>query len=326
MHFASRLQTFFHPERFQGWGKHRNYFEGWYFKVVSADEHHAFAVIPGIAFDKAGEGHAFIQVLDGKNKTSEYHKFPISSFKPSVNEFSVQVGENVFSGDGVLLQLPSISGSLQFRGNVGWPKPIYSPGIMGPYAFAPFMECYHGIVSMDHILAGVLRVKGVDVDFEGGRGYLEKDWGRSFPSAYVWMQSNHFESPGISIKASVAMIPWLTGSFVGFIAGIWLKDRLIRFTTYNRSKLLKLEVDKDAVRLRISNPRYYLEVNGDRDQATELASPIQGAMDGRIEETMGAALHVILTDRKSGNIVFEGKGTSAGLEVAGNIKDIVTSG
>ncbi|MCK7537696.1 MAG: tocopherol cyclase family protein [Marinilabiliales bacterium] len=35
-------------------------------------------------------------------------------------------------------------------------------------------------------------------DFSGGRGYIEKDWGHSFPSAYVWMQSNHFQLARIS--------------------------------------------------------------------------------------------------------------------------------
>ena len=32
----------------------------------------------------------------------------------------------------------------------GWPVKVTSPGAMGPYAFVPFMECYHGVVSMDH--------------------------------------------------------------------------------------------------------------------------------------------------------------------------------
>ena len=46
---------------------------------------------------------------------------------------------------------------------------------MGPFAFVPFMECYHGIVSMDHIIQGELEIDGVNIDFSNGRGYLEKD-------------------------------------------------------------------------------------------------------------------------------------------------------
>ena len=76
----TKLNSFFNPEQFQGWGKKKNYFEGWYFKLISADEKNAFAFIPGIAMDAAGNQHAFIQVLDGKKQTSAYHKLPISDF------------------------------------------------------------------------------------------------------------------------------------------------------------------------------------------------------------------------------------------------------
>ena len=48
-------------------------------------------------------------------------------------------------------------------------------------------------------------------------------------------------------------------------------------------------------------------------------------MEGKIEETMGATLQVTLTDRRTGSKIFDGKGTSAGLEVAGAVADIITS-
>ena len=65
-----KLRNIFHPERFQGWGKQKKYFEGWYFKVVNADASKAFAFIPGIAIDENSNAEAFIQVLDGIKKTS----------------------------------------------------------------------------------------------------------------------------------------------------------------------------------------------------------------------------------------------------------------
>ena len=42
-----------------------------------------------------------------------------------------------------------------------------------------------------------------------------------------WLQTNHFSQPRVSLKVSVAKIPYLGYSFVGFITGIWLGDRLI---------------------------------------------------------------------------------------------------
>ena len=319
----TKLNAFFNPEQFQGWGKKKNYFEGWYFKLISADKKNAFAFIPGIAMDAVGNQHAFIQVLDGKKQTSVYHKFAINDFIPQPKKFSIAIGNNNFSEQQLQLNLPKIIGTLNFSGNVPWPKPWYSPGIMGPFAFIPFMECYHGIVSMDHIIQGELEIEGVKIDFTNGRGYLEKDWGRSFPSAYFWMQSNHFSEAGISLKCSVAKIPWVGSSFVGFIAGVWLKDRLIRFTTYNQSKLRKSFANEKEVEIVLENKNYLLEILAHRDGSTQLASPINGFMNGRIEESMTSSITVMLTNKKNNKILLNDIGNNAGLEVAGNIQEIM---
>jgi len=318
-----KIRSIFYPEEFQGWTRKKTYFEGWYYKLVSPDEAYAFAVIPGIAIEQNGSKHAFIQVLDGKKRTASYHRFDSSDFVPSANEFKLSIAENHFSGKGISLDLPELKGELTFSETVAWPNRWYSPGIMGPYSFLPFMECYHGIVSMDHSISGQLEVYGKSTDFESGRGYTEKDWGRSFPSAYVWMQSNHFAKPGISIKVSVAKIPYMNFSFVGFIAGIWLENKLIQFTTYNQSSLKKLTIDSGKVEMKMQNRKYLLDIRVIREASTELASPILGLMDGRIEESMNSVIEVKLTERSSGKIIFEDAGRNAGLEVAGKIQEII---
>jgi tocopherol cyclase len=269
-----KISSIFHPEQFQGWNRKRNYFEGWYFKVVSEDEAKAFAIIPGLAIDAQGKRQPFIQVLDGKKRTAQYHKFESEAFIPATDRFEVTIGNNHFSEHKISLNLPGLKGDLTFSGNVPWPNPWYSPGIMGPYSFLPFMECYHGIVSMDHSVSGQLEVNGEIINFNSGRGYIEKDWGQSFPSAYIWLQTNHFSQSGISLKVSVAKIPYLAYSFVGFITGIWLGDRLIQFTTYNQSVLRKSLIDAEKVELAIQNKNYTLEIRTLREPSTALASPI----------------------------------------------------
>ncbi|QII81181.1 hypothetical protein G7057_00970 [Jeotgalibaca arthritidis] len=41
-----------------------------------------------------------------------------------------------------------------------------------------------------------------------GKGYIEKDWGRSFPKNYIWIQSNHFNDNQRSLFFSYAHIPY----------------------------------------------------------------------------------------------------------------------
>lgn len=319
----NKLRSIFNPEQFQGWNRRKSYFEGWYFKVINEAETKAFAIIPGIAIDDQGKGQAFIQVLDGKKQTARYHKLAIEEFSPSPDKFNITIQNNSFSLQSLQLDLPELKGELHFTNPVPWTNHWYSPGIMGPYTFLPLMECYHGIVSMDHVITGQIEVDGEVLDFNNGRGYIEKDWGQSFPSAYTWLQSNHFSQPGISVKVSVAKIPYMGYSFVGFITGVWLGDLLIQFTTYNRSVLRKSTIDTEKVELVMENKKFRLEILVRREAATALASPIMGLMDGRIEESMNSRIEVCLIDRKTGKSILNDVGRNCGLEVAGKIEEII---
>ena len=89
-----------------------------------------------------------------------------------------------------------IKGALDFRGITPWPVTPLSPGAMGWYAFVPGMECYHGVVSFGHSIEGKLELDGETVDYTGGKGYTEKDWGRSF-SKYPW---HHLANPRMLLQ------------------------------------------------------------------------------------------------------------------------------
>jgi hypothetical protein len=318
----TKIRSLINPTMYQGWGNRRKYFEGWYFKVVNKEETKAFAFIPGIAMDESGESHAFIQLLDGKGKKAEYFPFDAALFIPSEKKFEVAIGTSRFSADGLTFDIPAIKGTLSFRDCVPWPSRWYSPGIMGPYTFAPFMECNHGIVSMDHSIEGSLVINGEETDFTGGRGYIEKDWGHSFPSAYIWMQSNHFDQPGISFKASVARIPWVTGNFTGFIAGLWFNNRLHRFTEYNRSRIIMLRTSESGVEIEFRNRYHTLRLTAPVDKATSLAAPVRGLMDGRIEESMTSVISLTLSDNDSGQVIYSGKGRNGSVEISGDIQSL----
>ena len=51
---------------------------------------------------------------------------------------------------------------------------------MGWFAWVPRMECYHGVLGFDHAVQGHIAVDGNTLDFNDGRGYIEKDWGYAF--------------------------------------------------------------------------------------------------------------------------------------------------
>lgn len=317
------FNAFFNHELYHGWFKSKKFFEGWYFKIVSADSKHAYAFIPGIAMDNAGKKQAFVQVLDGKGYTATYHSFPADTFQPNPKSFLIKVGENSFSLDSIHLHLSNIQGEIHFTNHFLWPKKMLAPGIMGWYAFVPFMECYHQVISMNFCLKGALHIGNSTIDFTNGKGYLEKDWGHSFPEAWIWMQSNHFNSDTTSFKLSVAKIPWLRSHFIGFISAFLIEGKLYRFATYTGAKLTQVNVSDEAVFVELIDKKYKLQVTAHKAEGDELAVPILGFMDGRVKESMDATLQVILIDRKSNAVMFNDRGVNAGLEVAGNIQEIL---
>lgn len=318
MSFLKRLRATWYPDEFHGWGRTKRYFEGWYFKVVSPDEQQALAFIPGISMGADGVRHAFVQVMDGKRCQAQYHRFSAGDFKPANRHFEVSVGGSVFSGEKLKLDLPDLSGEISFSDKTPWPKMLGAPGIMGWYSFVPFMECFHGIVSMNHVLEGALKIGNAAVDFSGGKGYIEKDWGRSFPRAYVWMQTNHFDTHDrASLMASVAHIPWLGSYFIGFISGFWLDGRLFRFATYTGARKY-LKISDEQVELIFRNPKTELRLLARQAAGTALHSPISGEMTGKINESLQAVVRVELL--QNGRRIFEGNGRNAGLEVAGDVE------
>ena len=209
---------------------------------------------------------------------------------------------------------PAIRGEVRFGAWRPWPVTPTSPGIMGWYRYVPFMECYHGVLSMDHALGGTLRIGDTDVTLDGGRGYVEKDWGTSFPSSWVWGQSNHFETAGASCMVSVARIPWRGSSFTGHIAGLLLDGRLHRFATYTGSRLVELATGESGARIAMAGGGGRLEIEMDGAVAGALRAPVLGAMQGRSDEALDGRLRVRLL-RDGSRPVFVGEGRAAGVEI-----------
>ncbi len=321
-HLPARWRALWNPDMYHGWGRHSKFFEGWYFKIADPSEQFVFAVIPGISKGFDGYHHSFIQVMDGKRCEAHYHDFPSDAFRASERHFEVRLGPNLFAADRLVLDLPQLKGELRFQNRYPWPKMLGAPGIMGWYSFVPFMECYHGVVSMNHSIEGTLEVHGQPVDFTGGKGYMEKDWGRSFPGAWIWMQTNHFNAgEQVSLMASVAVIPWLGSSFIGYIVGFLHEGKLYRFATYTGAEM-KAALGEHEVRLDFRDKRNRLEIVAHQAGSAELVAPISGNMTGKVNESMQSTVSVRFF--KNEKLLFEGEGRNAGLEVAGAVERLLT--
>mgnify|MGYP005843180781 CR=1 FL=1 len=320
------LRAVLDPPRYHGHGRRPPFFEGWYFKLVDASGARRYAVIPGIFLaHEVAASHAFVQVLDGRTGHATYHSYPLHSFWAARDRFAIRVGPNAFSAGSLSLDIDSpdraVRGAVRLQGTHAWPVRLWSPGAMGWYAWVPSMETYHGVVSMDHRLEGVLEVDEMPVVFDGGRGYVEKDWGRRLPEAWIWFQSNHFPEPGISLTASLAIVPWRGRPFAGFVTGLLHNGRLYRLATYTGARIAALQVDDRQIHWQVADGRCRLEMTADRAEGGVLRAPQVVDMDRRVPETLNATVSVRLQDRQG--VVYEGTGRYAGLEAVGDLARLV---
>ncbi len=324
------MSNLWRPEAFQGKGKKRDYFEGWYFKSVSKDEKTAYAVIPGISISiNKDKSHSFVMLVDSRNQKLYNQLYPVSEFWANTKKFELKIGKNYFSLEQMKLEMNDgknkINAELKFQNIFPWPVSILSPGTMGWYAFVPRMECYHATISFDHDIEGYFDVNGLITDFTEGKGYLEKDWGSSMPSSWIWMQTNHFDEDEVSLFGSIAKIPWLGSYFTGFIFGFYYKKKVYRFATYTGAKIQKFIILSDRIELTVADKKLFLEIKADRTEGIDLPAPKLGEMTAKVNESLKSEIMVRFYEKKNdkNEMIFSGIGRNAGLEFVGHIQELM---
>ena len=328
--FARKL----HPEWFQGNLQRRFYFEGWYFKIIDKNSDNIYAIIPGIALNKRkNSSHSFIQILDGK--TAEYHyiRFPIEDFQIEKDSFKVSIGPNTFSENHIHLEIDDkvqVTADMKFSNLVKLKRTFFNPGVMGFFSWFPFMETKHGVVSLNHSLTGFFEINNNHINFTDGKGYIEKDWGISFPTKWIWMQSNHFKEENRSFMFSLAKIRYLGIKFTGFLGVLWNKGELIRFGTYTGARIKNLEIEPTHVRFEIHMRKHILEMHASKSidetgstRTAKMMTPEEGEMSAKCMESISSTINLSLYELVKGRrtLVFQDTGINTGLEIMGENQD-----
>lgn len=311
------MPNLYHPERFQGSADLLHYFEGWYFKLAIDEPHNeVVAIIPGIALGV--DSHAFIQVISSKERRSWYVRFPLDSFQAGKKGFSVTVGNNHFSRSSITLSLHQsdldLEANLHLIDLQPFPVTVSSVGVMGWFAYLPAMECKHGVVATRGSAEGSLRLNNRTVPINSSKVYVEKDWGKSFPKAYIWMQANCFADPKTSVMLSIARIPYLGLRFTGFLGFVQLGDELIRLGTYTSSKIRSLHSSDQEAKVVIEKGGKLFTFTARMGSGSHLASPRNGAMDEKIVESVDGLISLTITDR-SGSMIYSDESKLAGIEL-----------
>lgn len=313
----NKLLLMRNAELFQGekyLNKKKNYFEGWYFKNTNSQRGISF--IPGINIDDTG-AKAFIQIIT--NNMSYFINYNIKDFEFNYNPFCIKIGNNSFSKEDVNINIEDESQNLKINGHIKYSDSknintnIFIPNIMGPFSYIPFMECNHAIISMQNTINGCININDETIYFNNNKGYIEKDWGCSFPKSYIWCQGNNFQKTNASFMLSVADIPFKLFTFKGLICVLLIDNKEFKFTTYNNAKIVECDIKEDSFNITLKKGLYILNIKSEYSRGLKLAAPVKGKMTKDIFESISSS--VTLTLKKEEKIIFCDTSNMCGLEI-----------
>lgn len=312
------MNKHFHSHEYHGEKVTRDFFEGWYFKHVSIEHGINFALIPGISKSKE-DPHAFIQLFITPMMIIKYFRFESNDFQVSNHPFSLRIKNNTFSFSEINIDLVDedihFKATLRYHNITPIQQSTFSPNIMGPFSYLPKMECNHGVISMHHTVEGSFSFLNKTYFINHDKGYIEKDWGTSFPSKYVWLQCNHFDDPKLSMMGSIALIPYLGIRFEGLIFNIIYNEKEYRFATYTGASFKLEKVNEKTRRITLKKGKLYCEISATIVSEGALKSPKKGSMSEMIKEGLEGTVSLKLVS--SGKCLVDAYGTNAGVEFTG---------
>lgn len=310
------LKSIFKPELYHGWNKSKRFFEGWYYKLISKNGKHQLAIIVGVSINDKGEKHAFIQLLNGERLQTSYLTYPFEKFKASTKKHEVSIDKSTFTLDTLEINTKYWQGKLSFFNGKELKSKWYAPGIMGIFSFFPRMECYHGLLQLDGEIEGKIQFKNEVFDFSKGSVYIEKDWGHSFPEAYVWCQCNNFEVKGTFLSLSIANVKYLGIKTMGFFCIVQYQSKQYKFSTQNISKIKCIRFDNNNLTIEIDAQKFILFLEIHEGNYAKLKAPSKGEMLQNIKESLTAKVKMNLIDKKTNKTIFETKGKYGGLDIS----------
>jgi len=228
----------FKPTLLQGNLDRKQYFEGWFQKVYSADHNASFIIIYGFATGHTADKMGFIQLHIPQHKPQMF-TFHKSEIQCDSHQHRVQFRDNIFSKNEIKIHTSEIDLNLSVKANQI--KSEYN-NTMGNYYLIPNLPCYHAVVEELHHLSGEIRCFDTQYVLSNAKGYLEKNWGISFPDKYIWLHAFDPNNPQNQILFSQADIKWLGKSFLKHVGYIKFLD-----TTIDLRRLKKCHISYERI-------------------------------------------------------------------------------
>ena len=278
--------------------KKKNYFEGWYQRITDEINNVNYSLIFGITKNQE-DPHAFIQIYDGVKNKSNYYRFAISDFYYSND--TVFIKENHLSTSSMFLKTNDIEISVLFSNSRYLRKHLGINRAMSYLSMFRF-EGYQEFITIDGYFKGELTIDGV-LKHINGKTYLEKTYGISFPSRWIWIQGNHFNKD-VSLSFAYGLNSLFKWKKKGFMTVLTHNGKEYQFASYNFSKIKILKHSVNQVEIVIKKRKYKLVINVKNIKPVKLVGPSEnGAMNLKVYESINSLATLTFTKRKK--VIFD---------------------
>jgi len=299
---------FYKPTRLRGDVDRNRYFEGWFQKVCSVKHRVSFVIIYGYATQNSHDTFGFIQLLvpDQAPRIVYFSKDEISC---DSERHIVRMGDNVLSTESIAVDSNDISIQLTLMDN----QPIQTfKNSMGYTYFVPNLPCYHSVLNTAHRVSGEIRCKDSAYLLEDDLGYMEKNWGTSFPENYVWLHAVDPHDPQVSLLFSQAEIKWLGRTFVRHVGHCRFDGNEIDLRDLKNVTVAIVHQSNEQQTIRITSSTVEIEIS----IVLGVKVKFKGPMDGTLSRDILHYTDAVINLRVSQN------GTTRTFRLIGNCENV----
>lgn len=279
------------PSDLRGEFDRTNYFEGWFHKIYSTKHRASFVIIYGYTTGHSADKFGFIQVHI-PNQEPRILYFDKSEVRCDPNQHRLEMGEHELSLEGMNIRTEEFVIDLCFSKN----EPIRTvKNSMGYHYFIPNLPCYHAVCNPFHTVSGEIRTTDSQYCFERETGYLEKNWGTSFPEKYLWLHAIDQNDPEMSLLFSQAEIGWFGNTFQRHVGYIRTKDDVVDFRGLKDFRIRIQQIESNKQHILLNSRDLDVEIIVQTDQHICLLGPEQGKLSRKIVHHADVQVEMLMT-------------------------------
>jgi tocopherol cyclase len=307
------------------------FFEGWYFRLTLPQIEQSFAFMYAIDDPQGGTACSggSLQVL-GIDDRSIWRTIPNPhTFRASRDRLMLEhwglAGQGYSASDRhnkgkIFDRATSMSCQWDYRietiynwGNTGWTIPT-----MGYLSYLPVFEPGWQILMAHGLATGAIAWNDRVYEFDRAPAYCEKNWGRSFPKQWFWIQCNAFsEYPDLSITVAGGIREFLGVDTCVAMIGIHYKGKLYSFMPENSDIYCEIAPWGEWQIEAYSSNQHVLIKGKTCHEGTLIMVPRAEGLAYCCRDTTKGSLEINL----NANIQIHATSNLAGLEVGGKFWD-----